>query len=158
MLWISFIGLWSFSFFSYFLSLSFVSLATLQLTSSKTTNSANMLPLHTLPAGALQRSQSLFTLFTSNLKLILANRNSRTIFYFLCVNLCKLVIVCEALLLDLYSEDCFHGLKMYIYREYFPFKITCTFTSSNFCRKLLYPVSSLLLSHTKRACPILNDK
>ncbi|XP_045102781.1 zinc transporter 5-like isoform X3 [Portunus trituberculatus] len=62
--------------------------ATLQLTSSKTSSGTNMLPLHTLPAGALQRSQSLFTLFTSNLKLILANRNSRTIFYFLCVNLC----------------------------------------------------------------------
>ncbi|KAG0695585.1 Zinc transporter 5 [Chionoecetes opilio] len=62
--------------------------ATLQLTSSKGSSGSNMLPLHTLPAGALQRSHSLLTLFTSTLKLILANKNSRTIFYFLCVNSC----------------------------------------------------------------------
>ncbi|XP_050737448.1 zinc transporter 5-like isoform X3 [Eriocheir sinensis] len=62
--------------------------ATLQLTSNKGSPSSTMLPLHGLQAGAIQRSQSLITLFTSTLKLILANRNSRTIFYFLCVNLC----------------------------------------------------------------------
>lgn len=74
--------------------------ATLQLTSNKGSPNSTMLPLHGLQAGAIQRSQSLITLFTSTLKLILANRNSRTIFYFLCVNLCKemVVIICILLL------------------------------------------------------------
>ncbi|KAG7153318.1 Zinc transporter 5-like, partial [Homarus americanus] len=70
-----------------------LSAATLQLTSGKERwrggpGGVPALPLHGLPGEALHRSQSLITFFTSTLRLILSNPNSRTIFYFLCVNLC----------------------------------------------------------------------
>ncbi|XP_053652177.1 proton-coupled zinc antiporter SLC30A5 isoform X3 [Cherax quadricarinatus] len=69
-----------------------LSAATLQLTSSKERwrgpGGMSALPHHGLPGEALQRSQPLITFFTTTLRLILSNRNSRTIFYFLCVNLC----------------------------------------------------------------------
>ncbi|XP_045581071.1 proton-coupled zinc antiporter SLC30A5 isoform X2 [Procambarus clarkii] len=73
-------------------SIVMLSAATLQLTSSKERwrgpVGMSSLPLHGLPGEALHRSQSLLTFLTTTLKLILSNRNSRTIFYFLCVNLC----------------------------------------------------------------------
>lgn len=71
--------------------------ATLQLTSGKEwwrgPGQMNALPLYGLPGEALHRSQSLITFFTSTLRLILGDRNSRTIFYFLCVNLCKYTFI-----------------------------------------------------------------
>lgn len=69
-----------------------LSAATLQLTSGKEwwqgPGQMNAPALHGLPGEALHRSPSFITFFTSTLRLILGDRNSRTIFYFLCVNLC----------------------------------------------------------------------
>ncbi|KAK4305272.1 hypothetical protein Pmani_022831 [Petrolisthes manimaculis] len=74
-------------------SLIMFSAATLQLTSSKERwhslgSGLGILPIHGLSRDSLHTQHSIPALVTSTLSLILADRNSRTIFYFLCVNLC----------------------------------------------------------------------
>lgn len=80
----------------------------MQLTSSKERwhglgSGLGILPIHGLSRDSLHTTHSIQTLITSTLGLILADRNSRTIFYFLCVNLCKYsLIVCTVLSLSCY--------------------------------------------------------
>ncbi|CAL4065998.1 unnamed protein product, partial [Meganyctiphanes norvegica] len=68
--------------------------ATVQLTTSKERGrlsalefGGGTLPLHGLPGEALQRSQSVVMFLVDSLRQVLNDKNSRIIFYFLCVNL-----------------------------------------------------------------------
>lgn len=96
--------------------------ATLQLTSNKerwrTPGTMSGLPLHGLPGEALHRSQSLISFLTTTLKVVLADGNSRTIFYFLCINLCELWFA-NGVSFVVSFKFCYLHIQCYVYRFYF---------------------------------------